>query len=237
MNTNSKAVLITGASHRLGLMLAERSVELGFHAIIHYRTERNTLSELLEHKPELQPHISTIYQELTEQPEQLIEQAITLPVTLYGLINSASIFTPGDLSDCNHLEHILKINTLIPSRLAAHFHKKVANGWIINITDAICNKPNLNFQNYRLSKAFLEQITIQQALRFAPSIRVNAIAPGAMMPGTAESPEYFHQLESKIPLNKTGDLNSLMETYRYLVETPYVTGQILRVDGGWSIAP
>lgn len=237
MNSLSKAVLITGASHRLGLALAEQSIELGFHVIIHYRTERHALSELLENKPALQPHISTIYQELTDQPEQLIEKALTLPVILYGLVNSASIFTPGDLSDCNHLEHILQINTLIPSRLAAHFYKKVSNGWIINVTDAICNKPNLKFQNYRLSKAFLEQITIQQALRFAPSIRVNAIAPGAMLPGISENLEYFHHLETKIPLSKTGDLHSLMETYRYLVQTPYITGQILRVDGGWSIAP
>jgi pteridine reductase len=237
MNSFSKAVLITGASHRLGLVLAEQSIELGFHAIIHYRTERNTLFDLLKNKPALQPHISIIYQELTEQPEQLIEKALTLPVTLYGLVNNASIFTPGDLSDCNHLEYILQINTLIPSRLAAHFHKKVLNGWIINITDAICKKPNLNFQNYRLSKAFLELITIQQALCFAPSIRVNAIAPGAMLPGSLESPEYFSQLESKIPLRKTGDLQSLIETYRYVVQTPYITGQIIRVDGGWSIAP
>jgi NAD(P)-dependent dehydrogenase (short-subunit alcohol dehydrogenase family) len=237
MNSFSKAVLITGGSHRLGLALAEQSIELGFHVIIHYRTERNALSRLLKNKPALEPHISTIYQELTEQPEQLIEKALSLPVSICGLVNSASIFTPGNLSDCNHLEHILQINTLIPSRLAAHFHKKVESGWIINITDAISNKPNLNFQNYRLSKAFLELITTQQALCFAPAIRVNAIAPGAMLPGSSESPKYFKHLESKIPLNKTGDLQSLMETYRYLVQTPYITGQILRVDGGWSIAP
>ncbi len=236
MNSFSKAILITGASHRLGLALAEHSIELGYHAIIHHRMERPELSQLLEHKPALKPHITTIYHELREKPEQLIEKALRLPVTLFGLVNSASIFTQGDLNDCNHLEQILQINTLIPSRLAAHFHKKAAGGWIINITDAICNKPNLNFQNYRLSKAFLELITIQQALRFAPSIRVNAIAPGAMLPGSSESPEYFHKLESKIPLNKTGDLHSLLDTFRYLVETPYITGQILRVDGGWSIA-
>jgi NAD(P)-dependent dehydrogenase (short-subunit alcohol dehydrogenase family) len=237
MNSFSKAILITGASHRLGLVLAEQSINLGFHAIIHYRTERNALSELLKKKPALQPHITIIYQELTKQPEQLIEKVLSLPLTLYGLVNNASIFTPGDLSDCNHFEHILQINALIPSRLAAHFYKKVDSGWIINITDAICNKPNLNFQNYRLSKAILELITIQQALRFAPVIRVNAIAPGAMLPGSLESHEYFNQLELKIPLKKTGDMQSLIETYRYLVQTPYITGQIIRVDGGWNIAP
>lgn len=236
MNTNPEAVLITGASHRLGLAIALKSIDLGFHTIIHYRTERNELTEILSNKPELKSHLSTIQHELTQSPEQLIDRALSLPLKLTGLVNSASTFTPGNLTDSDHFEHILNNNALIPSRLAAHFYNKAGNGWIINITDAICNKPNIRFQNYRITKALLELITRQQALLFAPQIRVNAIAPGAMLPGQDEDSDYFKTLESYIPMKKTGDIESLLQTYAYLIKTPYINGQIIRVDGGWSIA-
>jgi NAD(P)-dependent dehydrogenase (short-subunit alcohol dehydrogenase family) len=237
MNTDSEAVLITGASHRLGLAIALKSIELGFHAIVHYRTERDELKKLLENTPELRSQITTIHYDLTQTPETLVDKAISLPQRLIGLVNNASIFTPGNLTDYNHLEQILNINALIPSRLAAHFSKKCGNGWVINITDAICNKPNVHYQNYRISKVLLELLTQQQAMLFAPGIRVNAIAPGAMIPGGTEDAEYFKALESQVPMKKTGDIKSLLDTYAYLIGTPYINGQILRVDGGWSVSP
>lgn len=236
MNSIPKAVLITGASHRLGLAIAMKSIELGFHAVIHYRTDRDELTEVLKNIPELKSQLTTINYELTQSPENLIDQTLSLPLKLTGLVNSASIFTPGNLNNYSHFEQILNINALIPSRLAAQFYKKATNGWIINITDAICNKPNIRFQNYRISKVLLELLTRQQALLFAPQLRVNAIAPGAMLPAQEEDADYFNTLESRIPMKKTGDISSLLETYAYLIKTPYITGQIIRVDGGWSVA-
>lgn len=237
MSSISEAILITGASHRLGLAIALKSIELGFHAIIHHRTERDELRDVLANNPELSSQITTIQYELTQSPEILIDKAYSFPFNLTGLVNSASVFTPGDLTDYSHFERVLNINALVPSRLAAQFYKNGGNGWVINITDAICNKPNIHYQNYRISKVLLELLTKQQAIRFAPRIRVNAIAPGAMIPGEAEDSEYFKALESQIPMKKTGDTKSLLDTYSYLIGTPYINGQILRVDGGWSVAP
>jgi pteridine reductase len=237
MNTFSEAVLITGASHRIGLALAQRTILLGFHAIIHCRSGKKELTDFLNNNPRSSEKISLIHYELTEFPEGLIDQVLSLPYSLKGLVNNASIFTPGSIDDCNHLEELLRINALVPSRLAAHFYKNSSSGWIINISDAICNKPNIRFQNYRLSKALLELITKQQALLFSPKIRVNAIAPGAMLPGSNEDDEYFKTIERWIPMQKTGDIDSLLETYSYIIKTPYINGQIIRVDGGWSIAP
>jgi NAD(P)-dependent dehydrogenase (short-subunit alcohol dehydrogenase family) len=92
----------------------------------------------------------------------------------------------------------------------------------------------MTYQNYRISKLLLEEITRQQALLYAPAIRVNAIAPGAMLPSEGNE-AYFATLSEKIPLRSTGDLRSLTDAYSFLIKNHYITGQVLRVDGGWGL--
>ena len=234
MNSIPEAILITGASQRLGLVYAKKCIQLGFSVLLHYRTMHRELETLLASEPQFKNNIFLIKQELSDNPEKLLDTALTFPVTIVGLVNNASIFTEGNLHDYTHFEHIFTNNALTPLRLSNYFYQKIRRGWIINITDAMCSHSNIRYQNYRISKYILELLTQQQALLFAPTIRVNGIAPGAILPAYGEN-EYFKNLKNSIPLKKTGDIASLLNAFSFLIETPYIAGEIVKIDGGWNI--
>ena len=86
----------------------------------------------------------------------------------------------------------------------------------------------------RISKHFLSVATEQLALLYAPQMRVNAIAPGAMLAARGREAE-FRKVRSRVPLRRTGDIESLMQALEYLVKNTYVTGQVLYIDGGWHV--
>ncbi|NLD99695.1 MAG: SDR family oxidoreductase [Fibrobacter sp.] len=234
MSSISEAVLITGGTKRLGYQIALKTLKMGYSVIIHYRNDSGINLQSL-FPPEYKNRVYFIQQELQTEPENLIKIAASHPVTLCGLVNNASIFETGNLADIDHLKKILNINSLIPAILANAFTTTVNNGWIINITDANIRTPNSRFQNYRISKLILEELTKQLAFLYAPKFRVNAIAPGAMLPATHEDQQYFKQLAEKIPLQSTGDISSLVDAYEFLVKTPYITGEIIHIDGGWHL--
>ncbi|NLG17772.1 MAG: SDR family oxidoreductase [Fibrobacter sp.] len=235
MARKPEAVLITGGAKRLGLQFARKALEMGYAVIIHYRSTCSKECLKLLKSAAYKDLVYFIKQDLEFSADNLIDKSLELPVTLRGLVNNASTFSKGNLKNPDNLEEILNINTIAPIRLATRFYELVRKGWIINITDANIKRPNINFQNYRISKLFLEEITHQQAFLFAPSIRVNAIAPGAMLPADSESRQYFNSLSVKIPLARTGDLSSLTDAFAFLVNTPYVTGEVIKVDGGWNL--
>jgi len=236
MNTDivqkNKSVLITGAADRLGLELAKECLDLGYHAVIHYRTSAEPAASVFKGDG----RVTFIQAELMESPEKIISDVEKLPIPpLEGLINNAAVFQQGNMSNPNHFSDILTVNALTPIRLSAEFAKKVKIGWIINITDAHTRPKSKKYQNYRVSKLFLDEITQQLAYLYAPSIRVNAIAPGAILPPTKESKEVFNNLSRNIPLNKTGDLIHICKAMRFLIENDYITGNIIPVDGGWHL--
>ncbi|NLP01981.1 MAG: SDR family NAD(P)-dependent oxidoreductase [Fibrobacter sp.] len=236
MARKTQAVLITGGAKRLGLCFARKALEMGYSVIVHYRSSLYDAKIVLFKSAKHKDKVFFVKHDLSTSPETLIDKCSDLPVDLCGLVNNASLFTTGNLQKPDHLEEILRVNVIAPLRLSTRFCELAGKGWIINITDSNISRPNHNFQNYRISKLFLEEITRQQAFLFAPSIRVNAIAPGAMLPSDAENTQYFHSLSEKIPLGKTGDLRSLTDTFEFLVNTPYLTGEVIRVDGGWHLS-
>jgi NAD(P)-dependent dehydrogenase (short-subunit alcohol dehydrogenase family) len=232
MGSKKRAILITGGVKRLGLAYAKASLEMGDSVILHYRSSKGDAEELLT--KEFPDQVHFIQQELGVTPEHLITSAQALNLQITGLVNNAATFTKGNFFDPGHFERTLSINAITPLRLGTAFHKQVGTGWIINITDANISHPNMTYQNYRISKLLLEEITRQQALLYAPAIRVNAIAPGAMLPSEGNE-AYFATLSEKIPLRSTGDLRSLTDAYSFLIKNHYITGQVLRVDGGWGL--
>lgn len=234
MSQGTDAVLITGGSKRLGLQFALKTLELGFSAVIHYRSDISEALKTISAK-ELNNRVYFIQHDLSEKPELILDKALNLPINLVGLINNASIFTEGNLKDIDDLKKIIWTNALVPAQINSCFAEKIKKGWIINITDAIIEKPNSRFQNYRISKQLLQQLTRQQAYLFAPNLRVNALAPGAMIPASSEDQHYFDSLSEIIPMHTTGDIRSLMNAYEFLIKSPYITGETIRVDGGWNI--
>jgi NAD(P)-dependent dehydrogenase (short-subunit alcohol dehydrogenase family) len=234
-NQKNRTVLITGAADRLGLEMAKECLDLGYHAIIHYRTSVKPALSLLG-RDERVTFIQADLAESPEMPEMLMDDILGLPMPpLEGLINNAAVFQPGDMSDPKLFCDTLTINALVPLRLAAEFAKAADTGWIVNVTDAHTRPKSRKYQNYRVSKQFLDEITGQLAFLYAPSIRVNAIAPGAILPSSEESAQQFEDLSRSIPLRKTGHTGHIRQALKFLIENDYVTGAIIPVDGGWHL--
>jgi len=230
----NKTALITGAADRLGLEMARECLDLGYHVVIHYRTSAEPAMSVLGGDG----RVVFIQADLTESevPEALISDISKMPVPpLEGLINNASVFRTGDMSGPDDFCDMLTINTIAPLRLSAAFAKSTKSGWIINITDAHTRPKSKKYQNYRVSKLFLDEITGQLAYLYAPSIRVNAIAPGAILPADSESARQFEELSKLIPLRRTGDPRHIRQALNFLIENDYVTGAIIPVDGGWHL--
>ncbi|MFP4416215.1 MAG: SDR family oxidoreductase [Chitinivibrionales bacterium] len=229
------AIIITGATKRLGLRFAQESLRQNYGVIAHYRTTKGPLSSWLQNNRQYLQNVHFVKQDLCDSPQRLIDKAFETPFQIVGLVNNAAIFTQGNMLDEDHFETILDINALIPLRLSRLFAKRIKKGWIINITDAHISSFNRSYQNYRISKKILVEFTNQLASLLAPKIRVNAIAPGAMLVSNGDSKQPLSRLKRFIPLGKTGDIRSLMHAYTYLLHNHYITGQTLYVDGGWHL--
>lgn len=229
------SVLITSGTKRLGLLYAKKLVEMGYRLVLHYRSDAREAEKWIAQSPELASKTTFIQADLDENAAQVVRQAKKEHPGLRGLINNASVFGKGDLTDPRHFLDTLHTNALVPMTLAATFTDLVSGGWIINVTDAKISGNNDAFQNYRLSKRLLTDLTEQMALIYAPKFRVNAIAPGAMLPSVHTKKSDFRALAKKIPLGKVGQLDSLVMALEYLVTNEYVTGQVMLVDGGWHL--
>lgn len=232
MNSQKQTIIITGAIKRLGLHFTKKSLAMGYSVIMHYHSEISDDCYLL--KDQFPDDIAFMQLDLVNNPEDLIIGSLNITDNIIGLVNNASIFAQGNLSNPSDFIEKFSINTLAPMRCSSAFYKHVKNGWIINITDANIKRPNSSFQNYRISKLFLEEITRQQAVIFAPDVRVNAIAPGAMLPAQHEK-DFFTTLCDTVPLKSVGNIDSLINTYEFLVNNNYLTGQVISVDGGWGL--
>jgi NAD(P)-dependent dehydrogenase (short-subunit alcohol dehydrogenase family) len=230
MNPNPKAVLITGASDRIGLELVKESLAMGYHVVLHYRSSPQPALSVLKDDS----RVTFLQAELTESPEKFMEEVFKLPLTIEGLVNNASVFEKGNFTDPDHFNNVISVNVMVPLKLSAAF-SRVKNGWIINITDARTKPKNKNYQNYRVSKMLLDEITEQLAFLYAPAIRINAIAPGAVLADVNRSSDQFDQFTKNIPLGKTGDISHIRQTFRFLVENDYITGCVIPVDGGWHL--
>ncbi len=230
-----KAVLVTGATKRLGLQFSKQCLQMGYDLVAHYRSSKGYLRSWMSRNGIEEHRVVYLHADLNDNPEELIARAVSSGKEIVGLINNASIYTSGAPDNPNLFMKVLTTNAISPMRLSMEFSNRVTNGWIINITDAHIYSPDLIFQNYRISKRLLEELTLRLAAQLAPRIRVNALAPGAMLPPAGASRKKLEKLKKSIPLKKVGDLGALRSALAFLIENTYVTGQILYVDGGWHL--
>jgi len=230
-------VLITSGVKRLGLALTREALDLGFDVIAHYRTSPAPLGRLLRADPALCGRVRLLQADITPgNASEVVASAASQCRRLVGLVNNASLFTPGGPDNSAHLRSTIESNALVPAALTAALSEQVRSGWIVNITDAHVRPFTRTWQNYRLSKLLLTDIMARQALLYAPSFRVNAIAPGAILAPAGMERSTFRSLARLIPLRRTGSVDDVRAAFAYLVRSSYVTGQVLFVDGGWHLS-
>lgn len=234
----NKTALITGASKRVGKAIAEHLAAEGWNVIIHFNSSEKPAQELKNELARNFPgqDFQTIQANLANdsQVENLIPQIVGKSGKFELLINNASVFNSGYISETNPelLNSHLNVNLKAPFLLIRDFAKYCKTGNIINFVDTRITTNKSNFAAYSLSKKGLWELTKMAALEFAPEIRVNAIAPGVTLPPEDKDEEYLWNLAKYIPMKKPGGLEPILKSIDYILGNNHLTGQLLFADGG-----
>ena len=240
----NQTILITGAAKRVGKEMALSFFKKGWNIIIHYNNSIEDAQSLADEMNAQRKNSAYIIQANLDNAEdvlKLAETALSLRGRIDGLINNASTFYPtpmGSFSE-EHWEALMGSNLKAPLFLTQFLCETLRKnkGFIINITDINVNKALTNHSIYLAAKSGLQTITQSLAKELAPDIRVNAIAPGAILepPNVTWTKEQKDNIIKLIPMSRMGNEKDIADAAIYLSEAEYVTGQILNVDGGKSL--
>ena len=239
-----KTIFITGAAKRIGKEIALCFREMGWNIIIHYNSSKNDAQVLADEINGTNPDSAITVQgnlDVKEDVEKVINEVRDAFPTIDLLINNASTFYPTPIEDISeeHWDKLVGSNLKGPLFLIKGLKDKLkeSKGSIINITDTNLSKGVANYSIYSAAKAGLESITKGLARELAPDIKVNAIAPGAMLepPDVTWTEEQKSKVISSIPLNRMGSEKDISEAVKFLAKSNYITGQIIKVDGGRSL--
>ncbi|MHB9026979.1 MAG: SDR family oxidoreductase [Armatimonadota bacterium] len=231
-----KTVLVTGAAKRLGRAIALACAAEGANVVVHYHRSAEAAASLREELLALGVQGWTIQADLGNSREYtpLIERALALAGGLDVLVNNASTFPPAKLEDLmfDDLVASLEVNAWSPFVLCREFARLVGRGAIVNLLDTRLVGYDMEHAGYILSKHVLAVLTRMTALRFAPDITVNAVAPGLILPPPGGDEAYLDAQAVKLPLKRHGNPADIAEAVVYLAKSTYVTGQTIFVDGG-----
>jgi pteridine reductase len=233
--------LITGAARRLGAAIARRLHAAGYDVSLHYRHSADDMAALVAELNVARPNSAVAWSaELAEYDRlpELVANTVGHFGRLDALVNNASAFSPtplGTITPADWDGQFL-INARAPLILAqaAAPHLKRARGAIVNLIDIYAERPLRDHVVYCMSKAALVAGTRALALELAPEVRVNAIAPGAILWPEGDKDEASKAaLLARTPLGRIGTPEEIADAVRWLLEgAGYTTGQVVRVDGG-----
>ena len=238
----ARVALITGAARRIGAAIATSLHQAGFRVVIHCRTstvEANALTHDLNQQRQNSAMVLTADLTIKNEAIKLIKDTIHWGGQLDALVNNASIFakTSIDNVDDEQWDLLFTTNVKAPFWLSQTAYPFLAKtkGAIINITDIHAERPLMDYSIYCQSKAALSMQTKTLAREFAPKVRVNAIAPGAIAwpeDENALSKELQQKIIAKTPLKQHGNPAFIAKAVLALIDNPFITGQTLAVDGG-----
>ena len=232
--------LVTGASKRLGRAIALRLARGGCRVAVHHRESRAEAEAVVREIGRAGGTAKAFGADLSkiETPERLVaavEKGLG-PVTV--LVNNASVFRAAPFLSAGvaDLDVHLAVNLRAPyllARAAAHGMSARGGGKIVNLGDIHAERPLGGHAAYSISKAAVHALTLALARELAPAIQVNAVAPGAILLPEGAPPSLRRDLLRNIPAERLGTPEEVAEAVAFFVEGPdYVTGEILRVDGG-----
>jgi pteridine reductase len=240
----NKTIFITGAAKRIGKEIALTFKELGWNIIIHYNSSKKDADDLADQINKDNPNSAKTVQgnlDIKEDVQKILSEVSETFPSIDVLVNNASTFYPTPIDEISedHWDKLIGSNLKGPLFLIQGLKKQLqaSKGSIINITDTNLSKGVPNFSIYSAAKAGLEAITKGLARELAPDIKVNAIAPGAMLepPDVTWTEEQKNKVIENIPLNRMGSEKDIADAVSFLARSEYITGQIIKVDGGRSL--
>jgi len=247
MSKNSltnKVVLVTGAAHRVGAAIVRHLHAKGARIVLHYRRSADAAQKLSDELCALRPEscicLSADLDNFAEY-ESLIDRAVSHWGQLDVLVNNASAFfpTPIGFVDLDQWDALMNSNVRAPFFLSqqAAAALRSSGGCIVNLVDIHADRPLKDYPVYSMAKAALVMMTKSLARELGPDIRVNAVAPGAILWPEEMGVEVQGDILDRTALKRSGEPLDIARAVSYLVqEATYTTGQVLVVDGGRNLA-
>jgi pteridine reductase len=243
LELEGRAAIVTGGAVRLGKALALALAGEGVRLAIHYHSSAGPAEETVAEVKALGSDAVAIQADLS-QPAQaplVIDRAAATLGQVDILVNSAAIFEPAGLAGTTediwdrHFATNLKAPFFLSQAFAAHVGAERL-AYIVNIADWRGLRPDAGYLAYSLTKAGVLAMTTALALALAPNIRVNAIAPGAILPPPGKGQDYLDRLALHIPLARVGSPGEIAKTLLYFLQSDFVTGEAIFVTGGEHLA-
>lgn len=250
----NKVALITGGSKRIGKQISKTLHEFGYNVVIHYHQSADNAQTLCDELNAIRPNSAKIIGadlNIIDDDWQLTAFKDTV-LSLFGrvdtVVHNASSFYPTSLHDDwqtlqNHWHDLFLTNAKAPLFLSHAFQDELAKnqGVIISLLDIHArDKPFIGYPIYNMAKSAHLGMVQSLALELAPSVRVNGVSPGVNIfpdddQNSALNSSTKDALTSSIPLEKIGTPHDIAQTVLFLINAPYITGQVIAVDGGRSL--
>lgn len=239
-----KSALVTGGARRVGAAIVRRLHAAGASVLIHYRDSEADATRLESELNALRPKSAVrVKADLLAPiaPRALVAAASDAFGRLDLLVNNASSFFPVPLGDieASHWEELVGSNLRAPLFISQAAAAELARheGAIVNIVDIHAERPLKGYPLYSMAKGGLAALTRSLALELAPRVRVNGVAPGAIAwPEDGQfEPGERQRIVATTPLGRVGTAEDIAQAVHFLACAPFVTGQVIAVDGGRSI--
>lgn len=244
-NDPPRVALITGAARRIGAAICTALHQSGWNVLIHCHMSRTAATELADefnHRRNNSAQVLVADLNSLAEIRSLAENAIKRWGRLDALINNASSFFPTPIPDATDAQwnDLLNSNLKAPFFLSQQLYEELRrqHGCIINISDIFAVRPMPKHAIYSIAKAGNAMLTQSLALEMAPDVRVNGVAPGAILwPKNTAGEEMQDPTKlDLVPMAKLGGTQAITDTVLFLINrASYITGQIIAVDGGRSL--
>jgi pteridine reductase len=237
------AALITGGAKRVGAVVARRLAKAGYDIAVTYLSSAKEADEIVSEIRSGGGDALAVRADF-RQPEQCAPQIAEKVLAQFGrldlLVNNASVYRPSDLRDTDAAltVEMMAVHFTTPLLLCRAFEKQLraVRGLVVNMLDVMVEKPGGKYLAYTASKAALANLTLALARELAPEVRVNGIAPGVVEWPCDYPLSQLNEYLKRVPLGRPGTPADVAELIVYLASGGnYITGQILRLDGGRSI--
>lgn len=239
MDLQGQVALVTGGAIRVGRAISLALAEAGANIVLNYRSSAQaaeaTAAEIRARGRRVLPCQADVSQ--VDQVEAMVRASIECFGRLDILVNSASPWQATPLATVDEATWDMVIDTNLKgpfflTRAAAPYLAAHGRGAVVNIVDLSSQVPFPNFLAHSVAKAGLLNMTYALAIELAPAVRVNAIAPGPVLPPPEYTPEHIAATAARTLAGRWGSAEDVANAVLYLVQAPYVTGVFLPVDGG-----
>ena len=240
-------VFITGGGRRIGAAISSMLMDSGYFVLIHVRNSIDEAQAIITAYSEANNgKISgdiIVADLINDDISELVATVANHPKVieyggLFGLINNASVYQPISFDDLTFEEFKknFAIHVEVPFLLTKGLYEqlKSKSGSIISLVDTSQGRSWQDLTHYTSSKNALRQMMINLAGDLHPHVRVNCIAPGAIISADWEI-EHFASVLEKVPMGRSGEPKDIASAAKFLLESEHISGQIINVDGGWTL--